>query len=352
MEAVAAATQSFRAILLPVPQERAPIIRVSESLRPTREFNYLDGWVQCDLGSRGVSNLLRDRIVTNYDCRTPKIIDCDVRFPGTPEGVSLPYFAGIKVSAHDRLFCLFIQRSSHQVPFSRAELKKLAKLSSALSAAATEAWMQGLQRAGSVLSVFNLLRWPAFLLDHYGQLIEMNQIAKQIVGDDVKICDGKVASYKAHITATLNRELRAFILSDLSINMKPLMSLPRKDVKRPLLASAIRLSAISQDVFARRQAILILVDLDEHTKVSESVLRRCFALTAAEARLASRLTESKTLDVIAKELAITKGTARHELKSVFAKLNVHRQSELIALLTTRILTEQVSTAFRTNGNVR
>ena len=96
IEVVAAATGSFRAILLPVPQGKEPIIRISETLRSTSEINYLDGWVQCDLGYRGVSKLIRERVISNFDCGTPVEIDSvSPLHPGALERVSLPYFAGV-----------------------------------------------------------------------------------------------------------------------------------------------------------------------------------------------------------------------------------------------------------------
>jgi DNA-binding CsgD family transcriptional regulator len=339
MEAVAAATGSFRAILLPVPQGKAPVIRLSESLRPTKEINYLDGWVQCNLGYRGVSKLLRDRVISNVDSGAPVEIDCSSLHPGALERVSLPYFAGVKVTADDKLFCLLIQRSIQQAPFSGADLKKLTNISSALSRAATEARALGLARAEGALNAFSLLKWPAVLLDHSGQVIQMNQNAKQLLGGDVAIRKGQVASFANRVTAVLMRELRAFMRSDLSIIYKPLMPLPRRGDNRPLLVFALRLSAISEDVFARREAILKFIDLDLHPQLSESLLCRCFALSAAEARLAKGIATGKRLDVLADELTITKQTARQELKSVFAKLNVHRQSELVALLSALLLAE-------------
>jgi DNA-binding CsgD family transcriptional regulator len=341
MEVVAAATGSFRAILLPVPQGKAPIIRLSESLRSTSEINYLDGWVQCNLGYRGVSKLLRDRVISNFDCGTPVEIDCCSLHPGALERVSLPYFAGVKVTTDDKLFCLVIQRSIQQGPFSGAGLKNLANISSALSRAATEARALGLARAEGALSAFSVLRWPAVLLDHDGQVIQMNQNAEHLLGDDVAIRGGQVASFANHATMVLDRELRAFKRSHLSIILKPLMPLPRRGDRRPLLASALRLSAISQDVFALRQVILKFIDLDVHPQPSEIVLCRYFALSAAEARLAKGIATGKSLDVLANELAITTQTARHELKSVFAKLNVHRQPELVALLSMLLPAEQI-----------
>jgi len=340
MDVVASATGSFRAILLPVPQEKAPIIRLSESLRSTSEINYLDGWVQCDLGYRGVSKLVQDRVISNVDCGTPVEIDCDSVHPGALERVSLPYFAGVKVTADDKLYCLVIQRSIQQASFSAAELKDLANISSALSRAATEARALGLARAEGALSSFSVLGWPAVLLDHDGQLI-LNQNAEQLLSGDVTINGGRIASFAHQATMVLDRELFAFKRSRPSIILKPLMPLPRRGDRRPLLVFALRVSAISKDVFSRRQIILKFIDLDVHPQPSESVLCRYFALSAAEARLARGVATGKSLDVLANELNITTQTARHELKSVFAKLNVHRQPELVALLSLLLPVDQI-----------
>jgi DNA-binding CsgD family transcriptional regulator len=345
MDVVASATGSFRAILLPVPQEKAPIIRLSESLRSMSEINYLDGWVQCDLGYRGVSKLVQDRVISNVDCGTPVEIGCDSLHPGALERVSLPYFAGVKVTADDKLYCLVIQRSIQQASFSAAELKDLANISSALSRAATEARALGLARAEGALSAFSVLGWPAVLLDHDGQLIHINQNAEQLLsGDvniDVNINGGRIASFAHQATMVLDRELYAFKHSRPSIMLEPLMPLPRRGNRRPLLVFALRLSAISKDVFSRRQIILKFIDLDVHPQPSESVLCRYFALSAAEARLARGIATGKSLDVLANELNITTQTARHELKSVFAKLNVHRQPELVALLAMLLPADQI-----------
>ena len=341
MDVVASATGSFRAILLPVPQEKAPIIRLSESLRSMSEINYLDGWVQCDLGYRGVSKLVQDRVISNVDCGTPVEIGCDSLHPGALERVSLPYFAGVKVTADDKLYCLVIQRSIQQASFSAAELKDLANISSALSRAATEARALGLARAEGALSAFSVLGWPAVLLDHDGQLIHINQNAEQLLSGDVTIRGGRIASFAHQATMVLDRELYAFKRSRPSIILEPLMPLPRRGNRRPLLVFALRLSAISKDVFSRRQIILKFIDLDVHPQPSESVLCRYFALSAAEARLARAIATGKSLDVLANELNITTQTARHELKSVFAKLNVHRQPELVALLAMLLPADQI-----------
>ncbi|WP_169775802.1 helix-turn-helix transcriptional regulator, partial [Escherichia coli] len=53
----------------------------------------------------------------------------------------------------------------------------------------------------------------------------------------------------------------------------------------------------------------------------------------AEARLAARLKEGLSLKEAAEELGIAVNTARNQVKSVFEKLGVNRQSDLIRHLT-------------------
>ena len=65
---------------------------------------------------------------------------------------------------------------------------------------------------------------------------------------------------------------------------------------------------------------------------SEEVLKSAFRLTEAEARLAARIAAGESLEQITDSLAIAKETGRSRLKSIFAKLGVNRQAELVAVL--------------------
>lgn len=60
------------------------------------------------------------------------------------------------------------------------------------------------------------------------------------------------------------------------------------------------------------------------------LLRERFGVTAAEARLALDLVTGDALAAVARRRGISYETARTQLKSIFAKLDVHRQSELVA----------------------
>lgn len=63
-----------------------------------------------------------------------------------------------------------------------------------------------------------------------------------------------------------------------------------------------------------------------------AMLSTMFGLSTAEARLAGVLYETRDLTEAAAQLAITRGTARTRLASVFQKTGTHKQAALLALL--------------------
>jgi DNA-binding CsgD family transcriptional regulator len=77
---------------------------------------------------------------------------------------------------------------------------------------------------------------------------------------------------------------------------------------------------------------VVVRDLDEQPLRLDAQLRELFGLTAAEARLASRLAAGDCLETVADELGVAYETARNQLKAIFAKTETHRQAELVALL--------------------
>jgi len=80
-------------------------------------------------------------------------------------------------------------------------------------------------------------------------------------------------------------------------------------------------------------ALAIFVsDPKAKTRVPLDVVRELFDLTPAEASLATRLASGQTLDEACGELGIARNTARAQLRSVFDKVGVSRQADLVRLV--------------------
>ena len=89
----------------------------------------------------------------------------------------------------------------------------------------------------------------------------------------------------------------------------------------PKLETAIH--AVEQGV----EAVAILDGRRPHAMLVE-----LFALTPAEARVASMIAAGSSPEEIAEELSLARETVRNQIKAIFAKTDTHRQNELAALI--------------------
>ena len=82
----------------------------------------------------------------------------------------------------------------------------------------------------------------------------------------------------------------------------------------------------------RRTAAVIVRDPAMPATLPPADLVSLFALTPAEARLATRLADGEGLDEAAAALGVTRNTARSQLQAIFAKTGVNRQGDLVRVL--------------------
>lgn len=175
------------------------------------------------------------------------------------------------------------------------------------------------------------------ILDETGLIMKTNPLAQRILSDSdgIRITNG-------HLRAGLgaeNRELQRLIKGALdnragsAPRISEAMSITRPSGAERLgvAVRAIPLGELSEG--QHRPAVAIFLRDPKHrSKASYDVLRRLFELTVAEASLAQRLADGLTLDEATAELGITKNTARSQLRSIFSKTGVTRQTTLVRLI--------------------
>jgi DNA-binding CsgD family transcriptional regulator len=329
MDRVAEVTSSFGAVFLAV-HGRLPNFPFSPSLARSAEAYVRDGWIDRDLRFRTTPVIARRGVATEFDYVTMDEIATHPFYQEFLGRFSLRWFAGVKVASGNDFWVCSIQRTIEQGPFSPGELSELAMLSTHLSGAAALARALGFARAEAALDAFAVSGSAVALLDRFGEVIRLNDAAERLLGDDLKVTRRRFVSRNADATAALDRALHAALRTETSSALMPPVALPRTD-KRPLLAHVVRLQGISADALAPCQALIVLIDLEARLRPPEDTVRLGFKLTCAEARLATRLASGEALASAADELGIAKETARSQLKAVFAKTGVRRQSELAAL---------------------
>jgi DNA-binding CsgD family transcriptional regulator len=330
MDTIATETGSVGAVLIPL-RGTMPNVPSSESVLRSTEAYFRDGWHANDERFRSVEVMTRRGVARDFDFISPDEMRRHPYYQEFLRPVGLQYFAGIKMAAGDDLWCVSIQRSPQQGPFSPNQMRKLALLSGRFSSAGALARALGFSTAKAVMETFELTKSAVALLNRRGEVLLLSQAAEALLDPELQVVEKRLTSRDRNATATLDRALHSLLWSSTASTLLPPVMLPRSR-RRPLVAYPIKLSAMSVNVFADYRALLVMVDPEQRPVLSQGLLKSAFGLTAAEARLANRLSAGEALERVADELQISKETVRNQLKSVFQKTGVHRQSDLVALL--------------------
>ena len=330
MERVAQATGSFGALLFDV-DRHLPILPHTRSVARSFEVYVNDGWVERDERFRLVPFLRAHGVATDEDLLTSDDVARHPYFQEFLAPCGLRWCALVKIAAGDAFWSLSLQRTIGQEPFSTDELRQLKVLSQRVGSVAALATMLGLARAEAALDAFAASDTAAVLIGKDGTVLGMNGAAESLRARGLAIEGRRLASIDRGASDALNRALHALLRSQPAATSMPPVALPRMH-RRALLAYPIRLGHVSYNSLAPCQAVVILVDPEAHDRPPEIHLRSLFALTPAEARLASAMSTGEPLETVAGRCGISYETARVVLKAVFAKTGTHRQAELISLL--------------------
>jgi DNA-binding CsgD family transcriptional regulator len=337
LDAVTSETGSYGAVLIPTTGAALRTLPFTDSMSSSLEAYVRDGWHLRDERYRGIAKMSQLGVVDDLDIFSPDTI---AKHPYYQEFLAphhLRWFAGIKVCCGDDLWCLSIQRTIDQNPFSQSEKDQLARLSRQLSTSAAIAKALGASAATGVLEAFEISNTAVLLINRHANIFKVNASAQRLLVDDVQIKRGKLVSSDEKSITNLNNAVYN-LLQGREAGLAEAVALHRKG-RRPLVAYAARFSSMTANALADCQALIILIDSDPGPRPLESTLRSVFRLSEAEARIAVQLGQGESLDTVAEAIGVGKETSRTHLKSIFAKTGVHRQAELVAILS-RLLNRQ------------
>ena len=188
---------------------------------------------------------------------------------------------------------------------------------------------------GSVSSptaALNAMRLPAIALDQDGFVAEVNAAAEAIFDNDVKIKDRRLFVRDPAARALLKEVIDQLRTSPrLNPSATDPIIVQRRD-KMPVIVRIWPFDGAARLPMQEVRALLTLNALGPKPGPPAATLAKTFRLTPAEAKLACVIARGASPGIAAGELKISRETARNQLKSVFAKTDTHRQSELVALL--------------------
>ena len=224
----------------------------------------------------------------------------------------------------------FFDMNSEVCNLRAEEVPSLASFTRSLIEIAAVAAARG--SGSSPAAALNAMRLPAIALDQHGFVAEVNAAAEAVFDNDFRIKDRRLFVRDTAARALLKDaidQLKTLPRRNPSV-IEPII-VQRQD-KLPVIVRTWRFDGAAHLPAQEVNALLTLNALGPKPGPPAAILAKTFRLTPAEAKLACVIARGASPGIAAGELKISRETARNQLKSVFAKTDTHRQSELVALL--------------------
>lgn len=188
--------------------------------------------------------------------------------------------------------------------------------------------------ADTAIGALDSLGMGIFLVDRDARLVHGNTAGMDVANqnDGMTLDAGQVRLSKPMDNEAFRRHLNnCFDNGDAGSIAMPVA---RPSGKKPIHMTIHRLNDLASPSAETESTAVLLFSLPETPLESRAeLLRRLFGLTAAEAKLCELLAQGQNTHEAAASAGITVDTARTHLKKIFAKLDVSRQSQLIARIT-------------------
>jgi DNA-binding CsgD family transcriptional regulator len=196
-------------------------------------------------------------------------------------------------------------------------------------------------RQDALLKGLDRLVIGLILYDHNAQPVYINPTAKSIINQHpaLQMQDGDLVLINSEDEKHLRKTIidTAEIDPDDSWKQSVAIGITHPDIESPLplLVTPMHAHMITSDLdYEGARVAVFLSDPNLQQPISVDSLVSVYNLTPSESQVAISLANGHSIDKIAKSSNHSAHTIRSQLKSVFRKTGVARQSELIKLLLT------------------
>ena len=278
------------------------------------------------LGRQANSFVVEDEITTPEERKVLPYYQ-EIARPGNRE-----WWASVVFEVKNRRWSLSMFRDARRGPFYMCEADHFMRVAPELSriiSVAEKVWDISVDAS---LSALDRLGCAAALLDCRGCVKRFSRHAEALLGSVLIVRHGRICATDRPSDARLQGLIGAAVWSrsGWAVRAEPVVIAQNGSPR--LLAEVMPMTSFMHDLFNGGDTLLYFTDLVAERPPSEQLLCLTFQLTAAEARLASSLATGEGLGAASARLAISRETARTELRAIFAKTGARRQAELTALL--------------------
>lgn len=184
-------------------------------------------------------------------------------------------------------------------------------------------------------SIFDNLQIGVVSLGLHGTVKSLNTTAHRLIDADQGIWIdrlGRLQCSQPEVMNAIGSELSIWAGSAPTSRLKTwLMSRPRCHL--PLRITMFRPSRSASEVYFYGPEVLLLLESPEVSgKPAIGLIGRHYGLTRAEQRVMAGIADGRTLEDIAAAFKVSTGTVRAQTKSIFSKLGVQRQADIVRIV--------------------
>ena len=198
-----------------------------------------------------------------------------------------------------------------------------------------QALVRAKARETTVTALLDNARIGVIQLDRRGRILEVNDRARSILrhGDGLSDRDNMLRARTPADQIRLERLVGAALPASRGAAVSGSMLLRRSTVLPPFVVHAKPVDVPQPDYGARHVAALVLiVEPGRHHRIDPGLVARILQLTPAEAQVAVRLAEGKSVRDMAEASGHTEGAVYWHLKQIYRKQSISRQADLVRLV--------------------
>jgi DNA-binding CsgD family transcriptional regulator len=334
MDEVCRATGSTGALLLQS-DVRTPDVPRTASVDALTNCYFDEGWHLRDLrAERGVPLLLGgEAVLTEADLFTPEELRRAPFYGDMINRHGFAWFAAIGFWAGPSLWALSLQRTAREGLLSAESKQALSPFARRLTEVATLSTAVGRVALTSAAHALDAVLCAAVAVDRLGAVLEANASAYALFDDGFRVHNRRIVVRDNTARTEFDNLFARLRSAEDTATFEAAPIIIRREDKPPLIVNTLPVTALARGPFMSARAFLTVKEAAPKAALNTATIAKAFGLTPAEARLAGLLVEGQSLEDIAERLQLSRGTIRVQLKAVFAKTGMHRQGELVALLT-------------------
>jgi len=188
------------------------------------------------------------------------------------------------------------------------------------------------ESAGPVMGVplLNHLTHGILLFDSFGEVVFANQAAAAVLSDGgpLRLIAGQVRASSSRVQRDLNSAIAAACRAEAS----RVVRIEAADGRSLLMVLSTLRSALSPVGYGPVVAMAFVSDVGCAPSVPLERLAQTYQLTGSEARIALAAASGESPGKIAARLRLSANTIKTHLRRVYEKLGIHRQAELVRLM--------------------